>query len=71
MPWGTVDLTLTDAFGGWHKTWVAKAGEGGLWSGPSVGHGWASLAGMRIRLDVWSLGMGVDEFEGFNFEPGG
>ena len=69
--WGTADVTLADGSGGWHESWVAKADQGGLWAGPSVGHGWGSLDGMQIRLDVSSTGPGLDQFEGFVFQPGG
>ena len=68
--WGTIDLTLADGNGGWHHSWVAKS-EGGLWAGPTVGHGWGTLEGMQFRADAWSLAMGVDQFEGFVFQPGG
>jgi len=62
--WGTTDLTLTDTDGGWHQTWVAKF-DGGVWSGQAVGRGFGTLRGMKIRIDVWSTGVGTDSFEGF------
>jgi hypothetical protein len=62
--WGTTDLTLTGTNGGWHETWVAKFDDF-VWSGWAVGRGFGDLQGMKIRLDVWSTGEGLDEFEGF------
>ncbi len=62
--WGTTELTLTGGGGGWHESWVAKF-DSGAWSGWGIGRGFGTLKGMKMHIDVWATGDGMDSFEGF------